>query len=169
MLNQRNAMSDASPQEFMPPDTPDIPLPIYRKDFADSATGEVRRKLDREIRNDYIRLRDAKTHAPEMWQDYLRLVRAAEEASERHHRIYRESTRQAFLKVRAVLESHPIYKLVRRLDRNYDTHLKQAVYVAKELGKPYEEIPPDFAHAVERLLTEVETGYSVSSEGKRAA
>jgi hypothetical protein len=161
-------MSDAS-SEFMQPAPIDIRVPVYRKDFANSATGEVRKKLDREIRNDYIRLLGVKTHAPEWWQGYLRLVRAAEEASERHHRIYRESTRQAFLKARAALENHQLYQLVIRLDRNFDTHLKEAVRVAKELGKPYEEIPPDFSQAVERLLREAETGYRVPSEEKKAA
>jgi hypothetical protein len=89
------------------------------------------------------------------------------EASERHHRIYRESTRQAFLKARDTVENHPFYRLVRRLDGN-NFHLKVAVNVAKELGKPNQEIPPAFSQAVENLLTEADTGNPALLEQRAA-
>jgi hypothetical protein len=168
MLNQKNSMAEVS-SEIRQPAPIDIKLPLYRKDFAYSATGEVRRKLDTQIQVDYTRLLTIKTQSPDRWQAYLSAVRNDREANERFGKSYRESTRQAWLKARNTLENHPLYKLVRRLDTNFDTHLKEAVQVAKELGKPYEEIPPDFAQALERLLKEADTGNPVPLEHKAAA
>jgi hypothetical protein len=162
MLNLRVYMAELSSQETTQSTKIRIELPLYRKDFANSATGEMRRKLDTQIQADFDRLLTIKTQSPEKWQTYLSLVKAKEIASERHHNIYRESTRQAFLKARDALENHPFYQLVRKLSGNC-FHLKMAVNVAKELGKPYEEIPPDYSQAVDRLLKEVETRNPVPS------
>ena len=160
-------MAQVSSQETTQPDEIRIELPLYRKDFANSAAGEMRQNLDTQIKADFGRLLTIKTQSPETWLAYLSLVKTWREASERHHRIYRESTRQAFLKARDAVENHLFYRLVRRLDGN-NFHLKVAVNVAKELGKPYQEIPPAFPQAVDNLLTEADTGNPALLEQRAA-
>jgi len=55
-------MAEASPQETTQPAEISIELPLKYKDFANSATGEVRRKLDTQMQADYTRLLGIKTH-----------------------------------------------------------------------------------------------------------